>query len=683
MSQLHPSSNQKKEKATWQLHVHVIAGADQHRQVVEIDVNGDTHIGNAIVMLTQKVAGDRRTRGTATNWSRHSLWWPKKKRWLTNLDQTLDNCGVTSQDIMELVSSVQMVNVMLPDLQLLQMPVDFSCKVYELTSDICSSLSISHPEELSIFRAKNWNDKHSSKPSKSTEAHDPIAPENSSISTPNSSQPDLPAIPFTKIVESSEGVAQLSISPQPKAQHLPYLPYSRKPADKIKFASGWLNSSRSLMEQDLRENDTIMLRFKYFRFHELDNQHDQVRINQVYEQLRLAVLYDDQDLTQEEAVLFAAIAAQVDVQKTLPQNDVVDDVDLDDELNKLEDELGSKTDTQLNITEEPALYAQVKIGKKKEGVLASLQKSKLYLCKYQRFQVHAYDSKIDPASVQREQPLLTYSVKACEVAQMSSGENNKYKLKLNIGSANGMDEVHLGFLSCDEYAEWYTALTLAARNKTMADSSYREEVQSMKEMLRYRNPSAAAGDENDFRSSAGGGPVDADAARRLNPELYISHRFIKKAKKELPMQILQAQSKVAGMSLVQSKRQFIEKYMSLNDHGVAYFNVTVKRANKSDKSIVGVAPDRIIQLDHKGGEVVQTYRYTNLVKWTVNWHTSQLLVDINNEEIYLCTLDCPIKTLHEYIGGYQFLRTRTSGDVELDSQLFYELTGGWENDETM
>ena len=34
----------------------------------------------------------------------------------------------------------------------------------------------------------------------------------------------------------------------------------------------------------------------------------------------------------------------------------------------------------------------------------------------------------------------------------------------------------------DEYAEWYTALTLAARGKTMADSSYRDEVRSMKEV---------------------------------------------------------------------------------------------------------------------------------------------------------------------------------------------------------
>jgi hypothetical protein len=423
-----------------------------------------------------------------------------------------------------------------------------------------------------------------------------------------------------------------------------------------------------------------MLRFKYFRFHELDKQRDQVRINQIYEQLRLAVLHDDQDLTMEEAVLFAAIMAQVDAQRDIPQSDMADEVDLDDELSKLEHELGKNFNTQLNITEEPALHAQIKISKKKEGVLGALNKSKLYFCKYQRFQVYAYERSANPSNLQGETPVLQYSVKSCEVGQISSGENNKYKLKLSVAATNGMEEIHLSFLSSDEYAEWYTALTLAARGKTMADSSYREEVKSMKEMLRYRNPGsggAVHGARGDVHDHAGNGAVDHAAARGINPELYVSPRFLKKAKKELPVLILQAQSKVAGMSLVESKKQLIEKYLSLNDHGVAYFNVTVRRQNKNEKSIIGVASDRLIQLDHKSTEVVQTYRYTNLARWTVNWHTSQLHLEINSEEIILTTVDCPIKALHEYLGGYQFLRSRQAGDQQLDSQVFYDLTGGW------
>jgi kindlin 2 len=40
--------------------------------------------------------------------------------------------------------------------------------------------------------------------------------------------------------------------------------------EKCKFNSLWFDSSRSLMEQNIHENDLILLRFKYYSFYDLN-----------------------------------------------------------------------------------------------------------------------------------------------------------------------------------------------------------------------------------------------------------------------------------------------------------------------------------------------------------------------------------------------------------------------------
>ena len=61
------------------------------------------------------------------------------------------------------------------------------------------------------------------------------------------------------------------------------------------------------MEQGIRENDTLMLRFKYFTFYDLDPKQDQIRINQIYEQAKWSLLNEEIDCTEEEMIMFAAL----------------------------------------------------------------------------------------------------------------------------------------------------------------------------------------------------------------------------------------------------------------------------------------------------------------------------------------------------------------------------------------
>lgn len=93
----------------------------------------------------------------------------------------------------------------------------------------------------------------------------------------------------------------------------------------------WLDSSRCLLQQGIQENDKVCLRFKYFAFYEIDPkvsmsggccvsltvcvvdslsvflQYDAVRLTQLYEQARWAILLEDIDCTEEEMMLFGAL----------------------------------------------------------------------------------------------------------------------------------------------------------------------------------------------------------------------------------------------------------------------------------------------------------------------------------------------------------------------------------------
>lgn len=69
----------------------------------------------------------------------------------------------------------------------------------------------------------------------------------------------------------------------------------------------WLDSSLSIMEQGVREFDTLRLRFKFFSFYDLNPKTDAVRINQIYEQAKWQLLNEEIDCTEEEALMFAAL----------------------------------------------------------------------------------------------------------------------------------------------------------------------------------------------------------------------------------------------------------------------------------------------------------------------------------------------------------------------------------------
>ena len=76
---------------------------------------------------------------------------------------------------------------------------------------------------------------------------------------------------------------------------------------KFLFFFRWLDSSLSIMEQGIRDFDTLLLRFKFVSFYDLSPKMDSVRINLIYEQAKWQLLNEGIDCTEEEMMLFAAL----------------------------------------------------------------------------------------------------------------------------------------------------------------------------------------------------------------------------------------------------------------------------------------------------------------------------------------------------------------------------------------
>lgn len=103
----------------------------------------------------------------------------------------------------------------------------------------------------------------------------------------------------------SESLAQspTSISPEVRAK----LIKPKSLVERARMNVSWLDSSLSIMEQGIREFDTLRLKFKFYSFYDLNPKTDAVRINMIYEQAKWQLLAEEIDCTEEEMLMFAAL----------------------------------------------------------------------------------------------------------------------------------------------------------------------------------------------------------------------------------------------------------------------------------------------------------------------------------------------------------------------------------------
>uniref|UniRef100_A0A8B9PE92 Fermitin family member 2 n=1 Tax=Apteryx owenii TaxID=8824 RepID=A0A8B9PE92_APTOW len=608
------------------------------------------------------------------DWSDHALWWEKKKTWLLKTHWTLDKYGIQADAKLQFTPQHKLLRLQLPNMKYVKVKVNFSDRVFKAVSDICKTFNIRHPEELSLLRKPR--DPSKKKKKKLDDQYEDEALElEGPLITPGSgniySSPGLYSKTMTPTYDSHDGsplsptsawfgdsalsegnpgilaVSQPVTSPESLAKM--YKPQAL--LDKAKINQGWLDSSRSLMEQEVKENEALLLRFKYYSFFDLNPKYDAIRINQLYEQSKWAILLEEIECTEEEMMMFAALQYHINKLSIMSSENHLNNSDkevdeVDAALSDLEITLeGGKTSTILgDITSIPELADYIKL------------ECLLFFFFFFLFKVYFFTHMLNIGSL----------IVGCEVTPDVNISGQKFNIKLLIPVAEGMNEI---WLRCDnerQYANWMAACRLASKGKTMADSSYSLEVQNILSFLKMQhlNPDPQL--------------IPEQITTDINPECLVSPRYLKKYKnKQITARILEAHQNVAQMSLIEAKMRFIQAWQSLPEFGITHFIARFQGGKKEE--LIGIAYNRLIRMDASTGDAVKTWRFSNMKQWNVNWEIKMVTVEFADDVrvSFICTeVDC--KVVHEFIGGYIFLSTRAKDQNEsLDEEMFYKLTSGW------
>uniref|UniRef100_A0A8C0F0I0 Fermitin family member 1 n=1 Tax=Bubo bubo TaxID=30461 RepID=A0A8C0F0I0_BUBBB len=646
---------------SWEL---VVTVDHQHEEVQKeflLRVTGDLHIGGVMLKLVEQIKKSQ-------DWSDYALWWEQKKCWLLKTHWTLDKCGVQADAKLFFTTQHKMLRLRLPNMKTVRLKVSFSSMVFKAVSDICKILNIRRSEELSLL--KQSEDTLKKKKKKDKNSKEPVTEDilnlcNSPVSSGLSGSPGLYSKTMTPVYDPISGtpasstITWFSDSPLTE-QNCSILAFShpncspetlaemyqpRTLADKAKLNAGWLDSSRSLMEQGILEDDQLLLRFKYYTFFDLNPKYDAVRINQIYEQARWAILLEEIDCTEEEMLIFAALQYHV---SKLSLSSEAQDFTCESEVDEVEAALsnlevtlegGNASNILEDITDIPKLADNLSIN---QYLLSDV------LIK----QIHCF---------------LVLCDLGCEIVPDVNVAAKKFGIKLLIPVADGMNEVYLRCDNETQYARWMAACVLASKGKTMADSSYHPEVHKILSFLKMKNWTMSPQAVSD--------PESID----MKPECFVSLRYTKKYKsKQLAARILEAHQNVSQMTLVEAKLHFIQAWQSLPEFGLSYYIVRFKGSKKDD--VLGVSYNRLIRIDIATGDPITTWRFSNMKQWNVNWEIRQVAIEFDqNVSIAFTCLSADCKIIHEYIGGYIFLSTRSKDQNEtLDEDLFHKLTGGQE-----
>ncbi|KAF3831145.1 hypothetical protein GH733_002383 [Mirounga leonina] len=594
---------------TWELSVHV---TDLNRDVT-LRVTGEVHIGGVMLKLVEKL-------DVKKDWSDHALWWEKKRTWLLKTHWTLDKYGIQADAKLQFTPQHKLLRLQLPNMKYVKVKVNFSDRVFKAVSDICKTFNIRHPEELSLLK----------KP------RDPTKKKKKKLD--DQSEDEALELEGPLITPGSVTLSCLKI--------------------------GWLDSSRSLMEQDVKENEALLLRFKYYSFFDLNPkvmyykrivslllQYDAIRINQLYEQAKWAILLEEIECTEEEMMMFAALQYHINKLSIMTSENHLNNSD------KEVDEVDAAL-SDLEITLEGGKTSTILVGPKK----LTLKGYKQYWCTFKDTSISCYKSKEESSGT----PAHQMNLRGCEVTPDVNISGQKFNIKLLIPVAEGMNEI---WLRCDnekQYAHWMAACRLASKGKTMADSSYNLEVQNILSFLKMQhlNPDPQL--------------IPEQITTDINPECLVSPRYLKKYKnKQITARILEAHQNVAQMSLIEAKMRFIQAWQSLPEFGITHFIARFQGGKKEE--LIGIAYNRLIRMDASTGDAIKTWRFSNMKQWNVNWEIKMVTVEFADEVrlSFICTeVDC--KVVHEFIGGYIFLSTRAKDQNEsLDEEMFYKLTSGW------
>ncbi|TSL28166.1 Stress-induced-phosphoprotein 1 [Bagarius yarrelli] len=568
---------------------------------LKISVTSDLHIGGVILKIVEKTQIKK-------DWSDHALWWEQKQQWLLKPAWTLDKYGIHADARLCLTPQHKPLRLSLPNGLTLKLLACFSGPMFRSVMAICKLLNIRHPEELSLLRPLEEKKKKKQKGSLLKLAN------------------GMPAF-FAESPQTEEVYKMISVSqPAPAPETIAKMSKSTSKVEKAQLNSRWLDSSRSLLQQNVKADDKLLLRFKYYSFY---------------------------DLAPQYHIGKASLTEQL--VESCPAMD-----DLDSALQCLEVkmEAESSAEEMLDTMTAPELHDYLKFFRPKKQ---TLKKYKQFWFTFKDTSISYYKSKEESC----KEPIQQMNLKGCEVAPDVSVAAQKFCIKLLIPEPDGMNEVYLRCDNEQQYSKWMAACRLASKGKTLADSSFSSEVQNIQSFLAMQ------------RTTPGNKTAPSDES--INTHSLVSPRYQKKYKpKQLTPRILEAYQNVAQLSLTDAIQRFLQIWQALPDFGISYFVVRFKGCRKDE--VLGIANNRLIRIDLNVDEMVKTWRYNTLRQWNVNWDIKQVAIEFNgnvNVAFSCVTADC--KIVHEYIGGYIFMSTRNREQNDLlNEELFHKLTGGHE-----
>uniref|UniRef100_A0A8C2CXU7 Fermitin family member 3a n=1 Tax=Cyprinus carpio TaxID=7962 RepID=A0A8C2CXU7_CYPCA len=562
---------------------------------LKISVTSDLHIGGVILKTVEKSQ-------IKQDWSDHALWWEQKQQWLLKPSWTLDKCGIHADARLCLTPQHKPLQLVMPSSIVLRMRVCFSSPVFRTIMGICKLLNIRRPEELSLLWPVEEKKKKKDK----------------------------------DVGEEVKYKFQTSTHKYDPIQRM------------------WLDSSRSLLQQGVKENDKLILRFKYYTFHDIIPQADVVRLTQLYEQSRWAILLEEIECTEEEMMVFAALQYHIGkvslTEQSVASCPAMEDLDLALQCLEVKMEGESSADDMLVSF---MTYTQPK--------RLTLKGYKQYWFTFKDTTISYYKSKEESS----KEPIQQMNLKGCEVAPDVSVAGQKFCIRLLIPGPEGMNEVYLRCEHEQQYSRWMAACRLASKGKTLADSSFSSEVQSIQSFLAMQKTTP--------RNNT------AQTDESINTHSLVSPRYQKKYKpKQLTPRILEAYQNVAQLSLTDAIQKFLQIWQALPDFGLSYIVVRFKGCRKDE--VLGIANNRLIRIDLSVGDVVKTWRYNTMRQWNVNWDIKQVAIEFDgNVNIAFSCVTANCKIVHEYIGGYIFMSTRCREQSDtLNEELFHKLTGGHE-----
>uniref|UniRef100_A0A674MZ39 FERM domain containing kindlin 1 n=1 Tax=Takifugu rubripes TaxID=31033 RepID=A0A674MZ39_TAKRU len=649
------------EEMSWELSVQIDQKSGDEAMKFKLRVKGDLHIGGLMLKLVEKIKAPQ-------DWSDHALWWEQRKCWLLKTHWTLDKYGIQADADLRYTPQHKPLLVQLPNMKTILLTVSFSSVVFKTVADICRILNLRRSEELSLLKPPD--DASNKKKKKDKNAREDIwdidlfsgtsgaagTQRKAKCSITNISQQTFAAFlkrPFYFVTEYNLNSSECLPNLPPAELAKIYQPLSL--VDKANNFSGWLDSSRSLMEQDVQDEDKLLLRFKYHVFFDLNPKYDAVRITQLYEQARWNILLEEIDCTEEEMLMFASL--QYHICKLTLSNEPLDH-SKEPEIDEVEAALSN-----LEVTLEGGHTDKILVNK------TFLLPKRLTLRPYKEYWFVFKDTTISyfkNKEASYGEPIEQFHLRGCEVVPDVNVTDKKFGIKLLLPVADGMNEIYIRCNNETQYAKWKAACILASKGKTMAYSSYKSEVRNIQSFLQMKSLAPPPGQAT----------PDLDTME-MNAECFVSPRYAKKHKtKQLTTRILEAHQNIANLSLMEAKMRFIQAWQSLPEFGIKYYIVRFKGSKKDE--ILGISYNRMFRIDMSTGLPVTTWRFANIKQWNVNWEIRQVAIEFDqNVSIAFCCLSCDCKVVHEFIGGYIFLSTRSKDQNEtLDEELFHKLTGG-------